>query len=95
MFLAGFSRPAFFFELAPQVPDRFHTEIWFRDKKNAGFRSRSFQHQNSMHTNHQLLEHKLRIPAEPEPFPIKEPPDPPENPDMPVREPDPEDTGQI
>ena len=36
-----------------------------------------------------------RIPAEPEPFPVKEPPDPPENPDLPVREPDPEDPGQI
>ncbi len=35
------------------------------------------------------------MPADPEPFPIHEPPDPPENPDMPVREPDPEDPGQI
>jgi hypothetical protein len=39
--------------------------------------------------------HWLRVPGEPEPFPIQEPPDPPENPDLPVREPDPEDPGQI
>ena len=40
-------------------------------------------------------EYQLRIPSEPEPFPIQEPPDSPENPDIPVREPDPEDPGQI
>jgi hypothetical protein len=44
---------------------------------------------------HPLNQYGFRIPAEPEPFPIKEPPDPPENPDIPVREPDPEDPGQI
>jgi hypothetical protein len=37
----------------------------------------------------------LRIPSEPLPPPIQEPLDPPENPDVPVREPDPEDPGQI
>jgi hypothetical protein len=37
----------------------------------------------------------LRTPAEPAVPPIQEPIDPPENPDMPVREPDPEDPGQI
>jgi len=37
----------------------------------------------------------LRIPSEPAPPPIQDPIDPPENPDMPVREPDPEDPGQI
>ena len=41
------------------------------------------------------LPYHLRTPADPEPFPVQEPPDPPENPDMPVREPDPEDPGQI
>jgi hypothetical protein len=45
-------------------------------------------------TDH-FLEYRLRIPAGPEPFPVQEPPDPPENPDIPVREPDPEDPGQI
>jgi hypothetical protein len=55
----------------------------------------SFWHLNAMPANQQPLQYQLRIPAEPEPFPIKEPPDPPENPDMPVREPDPEDPGQI
>jgi hypothetical protein len=39
--------------------------------------------------------YRLRIPSGPEPFPVQEPPDPPENPDVPVREPDPEDPGQI
>jgi hypothetical protein len=36
-----------------------------------------------------------RIPSEPSPPPIQDPIDPPENPDVPVREPDPEDPGQI
>lgn len=35
--------------------------------------------------------HDLKRPAEPFPAPIKEPPNPPEGPDAPVREPDPED----
>jgi hypothetical protein len=54
-----------------------------------------FWHQNAMHPYQRSLKYKFRIPSEPEPFPIKEPPDPPENPDMPGREPDPEDPGQI
>jgi hypothetical protein len=54
-----------------------------------------FKHQNVMRTNPHSSEFQLRIPSEPEPFPIHEPPDPPENPDVPVREPDPEDPGQI
>jgi hypothetical protein len=37
----------------------------------------------------------LRTPPEPMPPPIKEPPSPPESPDAPVREPDPNDPGQI
>jgi hypothetical protein len=37
----------------------------------------------------------FRTPAQPAPPPIKEPIDPPENPDVPVREPDPEDPGEI
>jgi hypothetical protein len=40
-------------------------------------------------------QYQLRIPSEPEPFPVKEPPDPPENPDVPVREPDPDQPFQI
>jgi hypothetical protein len=39
--------------------------------------------------------HHLRTPSEPSPVPIKEPPNPPENPDIPVREPDPDDPAQI
>jgi hypothetical protein len=38
---------------------------------------------------------RLRTPAEPMPPPIKEPPSSPENPDAPVREPDPEDPAEI
>jgi hypothetical protein len=34
-------------------------------------------------------------PPQPAPFPINDPPDPPENPDVPVREPDPQEPGQI
>jgi hypothetical protein len=37
---------------------------------------------------------RLRAPAEPIPPPVQDPIDPPENPDVPVREPDPDD-GQI
>ena len=39
--------------------------------------------------------YSCRTPADPFPSPIQEPPDPPENPDLPVQEPDPEDPGQI
>jgi hypothetical protein len=63
--------------------------------RNGGFRFVSLRHQNAMHPNRHSFEYQLRIPGGPEPFPIQEPPDPPENPDMPVREPDPEDPGQI
>ena len=40
---------------------------------------------------------RFRTPSEPSPVPIKEPPDAPENPDVPVREPDPDpaEPGQI
>jgi hypothetical protein len=40
-------------------------------------------------------EYELRSPADPQPFPVQEPPDPPENPDLPVREPEPEVPNQI
>jgi hypothetical protein len=42
-----------------------------------------------------MPERKFRNPAEPSPPPVKEPIDPPENPDMPIREPDPEDPNEI
>ena len=42
-----------------------------------------------------MPELKLRNPAEPAPPPVKEPIDPRENPDMPIREPDPEDPNSI
>jgi hypothetical protein len=38
---------------------------------------------------------RLRAPADPIPPPIKEPPDSPEDPHVPVREPDPEEPNQI
>jgi hypothetical protein len=38
---------------------------------------------------------ELRTPAEPAPSPIREPIDSPENPDIPIREPDPEQPGEI
>jgi hypothetical protein len=43
----------------------------------------------------QVSSYHLRKPAEPMPPPIKEPLNPPENPDAPVREPDPEEPEQI
>jgi hypothetical protein len=42
-----------------------------------------------------MASYAFRTPAEPVIPPIQEPIDPPENPDVPVREPDPEDPGQI
>jgi hypothetical protein len=42
-----------------------------------------------------VAEYVLRTPAEPAIPPIQEPVEPSENPDVPVREPDPEDPGQI
>jgi hypothetical protein len=38
---------------------------------------------------------ECRIPSEPAPLPIREPIDPPENPDVPIREPDPEEPNEI
>jgi hypothetical protein len=38
---------------------------------------------------------ELRTPAEPAPTPIKEPDDPPENPNVPIREPEPDDPDEI
>jgi hypothetical protein len=43
----------------------------------------------------ELPESNGRAPAEPAPPPIKEPPNPPERPDAPVREPDPDEPGEI
>ena len=42
-----------------------------------------------------MSEYVFRAPSEPSPPPIQDPIDPPENPDAPVREPDPEEPGQI
>jgi hypothetical protein len=41
------------------------------------------------------ISYYLREPSEPSPPPIREPPTPPENPDAPVREPDPDHSDQI
>jgi len=64
---------------------------------NLGFLSARFGHlRGTMNpTITATVEFLLRVPSEPAPPPIQEPVDPPENPDMPVREPDPEDPGQI
>jgi len=37
----------------------------------------------------------LRTPSEPAPAPVREAPDAPENPDIPVREPEPDEPGEI
>ncbi len=42
-----------------------------------------------------LAPFSLRTPAEPAPPPVKEPTEPPENPDAPVREPDPDQPPEI
>lgn len=54
-----------------------------------------FRHLNAMQTDILSPRFELRTPAEPAPPPIKEPTEPPENPDAPVREPDPEEPAQI
>jgi hypothetical protein len=64
--------------------------------KIQGCRSQFPWHLTGMHPDENLLaERQLRTPAEPFPSPIQDPVDPPENPDAPVREPDPEEPGQI
>jgi hypothetical protein len=62
--------------------------------------SKRFLHQKPMLAERQIemllpTRLHLRTPSEPSPVPIKEPPNPPENPDIPVREPDPDDPAQI
>jgi hypothetical protein len=42
-----------------------------------------------------MAQYLFRTPAEPSPPPIQDPTDPPENPDVPVREPEPDDPNQI
>jgi hypothetical protein len=42
-----------------------------------------------------MREHFFRTPAEPAPPPIQDPPESPENPHVPVREPEPDDPNQI
>ena len=48
-----------------------------------------------MHPRREQTERALRAPAEPYPSPIQDPVEPPENPDVPLKEPDPEDPEQI
>jgi hypothetical protein len=42
-----------------------------------------------------MLPYTLRAPVEPSPTPVQDPIYPPENPDVPVREPEPDDPNQI
>ena len=54
------------------------------------------QHQTAMYSDKDpRFRYHLGTPPEPYPSPIQDPVDPPENPDTPIREPDPEDPGQI
>ena len=54
------------------------------------------EHLTDMYPDQDLVsDRQFRTPPEPYPSPIQDPVDPPENPDVPVREPNPEDTGQI
>jgi hypothetical protein len=60
-----------------------------------GFRFVTVWHLTTMQPDRSIAGYSFRIPSEPSPPPIQDPIDPPENPDVPVREPDPEDPGQI
>lgn len=42
-----------------------------------------------------VCDYRLRAPADPIPSPVPDPIDPPENPDVPVREPEPDEPGQM
>jgi hypothetical protein len=42
-----------------------------------------------------MAQYLFRTPAEPSPPPIQDPTDPPENPDVPIREPEPDEPNQI
>jgi hypothetical protein len=72
----------------------------FGPVQSASHASELFLHQKPRLADRQIetllpTRHHLRMPSEPSPAPIKEPPNPPENPDVPVREPDPDDPAQI
>jgi hypothetical protein len=57
---------------------------------------RRFWHLKGMYTRtFAPTQPEFRIPSEPTPPPIKEPIDPLENPDVPIREPDPQEPGEI
>jgi hypothetical protein len=66
--------------------------------QSASHASEPFLHQKPMLAERQIetfVPHHLRTPSEPSPALIKEPPNPPENPDVPVRQPDPDNPAQI
>ena len=62
---------------------------------NVGFPSVLLPHLRNMQPVAAFPQLEFRTPAEPMPPPIKEPTEPPENPDVPLREPDPEEPAQI
>lgn len=67
-----------------------------RHKRHPRLLFPAVRHLKAMYsTDSRTLGFRLRTPAEPSLPPVQEPIDPPENPDVPVREPDPEDPGQI
>ena len=53
------------------------------------------QSETCLSNRYPSIDLRLRKPPEPSPAPIKEPPDSPENPDAPVREPDPDEPAQM
>ena len=64
------------------------------------FLEQNFSRQNAMIVDAQFdlpspTGYRFREPSEPSPPPVKEPLNSPENPDAPVREPDPDDPSQI
>jgi hypothetical protein len=76
------------------------TVVVFGPVQSASHCSERFLPQKPMLAERQIetllpTRHRLRTPSEPSPAPIKEPPNPPENPDAPMREPDPDDPAQI
>jgi len=53
-------------------------------------------HLNAMNkVRNNPMSYDLRISSEPSPPPIQDPIDPPENPDIPIREPEPDEPNQI
>jgi hypothetical protein len=69
--------------------------VWSSGRKEAGFQVHLSGISWDMKPPNALRQIELRKPSDPSPPPIREPIEPQENPDVPIREPDPEEPNEI